>query len=199
MSYLLCTIICHAAIYQGGKLKKFPPTKHPKGWDWNTFYDGILGNENKSPEGVWFTTTLNNGAFPTITPYPTGETQGQRYWRLFIKLDHLKLHDDERWHLYFIKEAKLSNTTERVIAFVNKNNAKYFEESKRSGATRLNKKLNPYMKYEEISVNDYQTRMVWKCPKQPIWTKVFINDDIVLSNLEHPHMFWDTVTKKGGY
>lgn len=188
VKYCTCTYT-HTVIQHEGKLAKYRPRRHPGGWQLNTDYDGILGR-NDAPEGVWFSTTLYNGGFPTITPYPTGGTLGQRYWRLFVKLNHLNLHDDAKWNLYFVEEKNMSGgTTERVIAFVHPNDTEFFEN-----AQQLDKQRNQHMFYME----NQQGQIEWRCPMRPIWTKIFIKDDIDLTNLQHPVMFWDTVEKTQG-
>lgn len=170
--------------------------QHPSGGQWNQHYDGILAIDS-APEGVWFCTTLYQGKFPTITPYPTGGQRNERYWRLFLQISHLQLHTDE-WQLFFIKETRNGRNTERSIAFVRKNESDFYEN--KHGLQPLDKKENHYMFYEEEEEGeeDIDRRIRWKCPRPPIWTKVFIQDDISLVNLQHPTMFWDTVEKTIG-
>lgn len=170
------------------------PTMHPGGWGMNLKYDGILGYED-APPGVWLSPTLYHGNYPTTSPYPTGGTPGQGYWRVFVSMNYLQLYDDNEWRLFYIHETKTGfKNTAQVLAFVPNG---YFKLLPFQNAYQLDKKNNPYLCYMEIiDPVSGATHIQWMCPKPPIWTKVFINSDIVLSN--PPATMWDRVTKSFG-
>ena len=161
---------------------------HPKGWDYNKRYDGVLGEPDKNPpKGVWFSATLYNGNIPTQTPYPTGEeNKGAKYWRVSLKTNNFDLLND-KVVLYRAKTMPMADlNTQNSLVFVREEIPIISNECK-----LLDKRNNQYFWFDEAA-------KCWMCPKRPTWTKICFTWDIDLSNDVYPNMFWDRVPKVGG-
>ena len=162
--------------------------KHPRGSEFNIKYDGFLGDMTKNPPGgVWFSATLYQGKIPTITPYPTGSPQGNKYWRLFVDVKSLNLTKDDT-SLFLVQEYKESSstTTERSLAFTREHEQEFLDQN----CKKLDKDNNDYLQVDDDGN--------WRCPKPPIWTKICLTWDIDLTDLQYPTMFWDLVPKTNG-
>ena len=168
-------------------LKAQGPKKHPSGWDYNKKYDGVLGEPDKNPpNGVWFSATLYEGNIPTQTPYPTGEEEGKKYWRVSIKAKSFDLLKAEV-NLYLAASTMAGlNSTQNSLVFT-----KVEMPVIGDNCMLLNKRDNPYFWFDEAAE-------CWMCPKRPIWTKLCLTWDIDLTNDIYPNMFWDRVPKVCG-
>ena len=163
------------------------PRQHPLGWDLNEKYDGVLGQPGKNPpNGVWFSATLYKGQIPTLTPYPTGEEIGEKYWRVSIKVDNFNLLNEEVF-LYLAKSVDTLNSTQNSLVFTN-GKIGVIEDN----CDLQDKRNNSFFWFDEASG-------FWMCPIHPVWTKICLTWDIDLTNDFYPNMFWDRVPKQYGF
>eukprot|EP00118_Oscarella_pearsei_P010803 m.68411 g.68411 ORF g.68411 m.68411 type:complete len:229 (+) comp35517_c0_seq8:148-834(+) len=161
-------------------------------------YDGCL--VNIPCKGTWFTATMYQGGRPTVSPYPANCPTEEEHHRVSIKVSPksstLKLEDETKWELYFVKEKKLAQckTTQHMLAFlpVGSDHADWIQQQTQSGSmVRLNHSENNFFYFHDNS---------WMCSPPPIWTNIFVAiDRIELRTIPPDEKEWDTVRRKSNY
>ena len=183
----------------GSHLEAKHSNPHPLGPRWDIYYDGVLATprtkaisdryKDKSevpPVGVFFSSTLYDGDFPTRSPYPTNGDMGKTYWRVAVPIRQCNL---DRCSLFCVN--KYANKV--LLAFVpneDQDKVSWFKAKEGDNVKEIDKGNNEYMFFKES----------WYSPKVPCpdekyekWIKVFLPFDVDIRNA-----VWDKVRKTSG-